>query len=51
MVLKTQLVQNHSKQFFASKYKLFLPTEEELRRELEQQKHQIELEIKLNKKK
>ncbi len=27
-----------SEQLFASKYKLYLPTEEELRREIEQQK-------------
>jgi len=44
-------VLNESKQIFASKYMLYLPTEEELRKELEQQKQQIELEIKLNKEK
>ena len=33
------------KRIIASKYKLFLPTEEELRKELEIQKQQIELEI------
>lgn len=31
-------VLNGSEQLFASKYKLYLPTEEELRREIEQQK-------------
>ena len=44
-------VLKESKQLFATKYKLYLPTEEELRKELEQQKQQIELEIKLNKQK
>jgi hypothetical protein len=29
---------NGNEQLFASKYKLYLPTEEELRREIEQQK-------------
>jgi predicted nuclease of restriction endonuclease-like (RecB) superfamily len=37
-------VLNESKQLFASKYKLYLPTEEELRREIEQQKHYFEIE-------
>jgi predicted nuclease of restriction endonuclease-like (RecB) superfamily len=39
-------VLNENKQLFASKYKVYLPTEEELRRELEQQKQQIQSEIK-----
>jgi len=33
---------NDSKQLFASKYMLFLPTEEELRRELERERGLIE---------
>jgi hypothetical protein len=32
---------------FASKYMLYLPTEEELRRELEREREQIELQQKL----
>lgn len=36
-----------SKQIFASRYKLYLPTEEELRRELEQERAQFEIEEKL----
>lgn len=36
-----------SKQIFASKYKTYLPTEEELQREIERGRHQIELENKL----
>ncbi len=36
-------VLNESKQIFASKYKLYLPSEDELRKELELQKQQIEL--------
>jgi predicted nuclease of restriction endonuclease-like (RecB) superfamily len=35
-------VLNDSKQFFASKYMLYLPTEEELRRELERERRLIE---------
>jgi predicted nuclease of restriction endonuclease-like (RecB) superfamily len=35
-------VLNDSKQLFASKYMLYLPTEEELRRELERERRQIE---------
>lgn len=42
-------VLNENKQLFASKYKLYLPTEEELRLELEREKQQFELEIKLSK--
>ena len=34
---------NESKQIFASKYKTYLPTEEELRIELERERHQIEM--------
>jgi predicted nuclease of restriction endonuclease-like (RecB) superfamily len=36
-----------SRQIFASRYKLYLPTEEELRRELEQERAQFEIEEKL----
>ncbi len=35
-------VLNESKQLFASKYTLYLPTEEELRRELERERRLIE---------
>ncbi len=42
-------VLSESRQLFASKYKLYLPNEKELREELERQKLQIELEIKQNK--
>jgi len=42
-------VLNENKQLFATKYMLYLPTEEELRKELEREKELIELEIKLNK--
>ncbi len=35
---------NDSKQIFASKYKLYLPTEEDLRKELEREKRKIERE-------
>lgn len=38
---------DESKQIFASRYKLYLPTEEELRRELEQERAQLEIEEKL----
>jgi hypothetical protein len=40
---------NDSKQIFASKYRLYLPSEEELTRELEREKHEIETEISLQK--
>jgi len=35
---------NESNQIFASKYQLYLPTEEELRKELEREKQEIEME-------
>ncbi|MFP3912407.1 MAG: PDDEXK nuclease domain-containing protein, partial [Desulfobacteraceae bacterium] len=35
-------VLNHSKQLFASKYMLYLPTEEELEREMERERRRIE---------
>lgn len=38
-------VLNESKQLFASKYKLYLPTEEELARELDREKRLIEVEL------
>lgn len=38
-----------SKHIFASKYKTYLPSEEELQREIERGRYQIELENKLNK--
>ena len=38
-------VLNESKQLFASKYKLYLPDEEELRRELERERKLIEAQI------
>lgn len=38
---------NDSKQIFASKYQLYLPTEEELRQELEREKQEIEIEKRL----
>jgi predicted nuclease of restriction endonuclease-like (RecB) superfamily len=38
---------NESKQIFASKYMTYLPTEEELKREIEQKRQQIEQERKL----
>ena len=41
---------SESKQIFASKYKTYLPTIEELQQEIERGRHQIELENKLNKK-
>ena len=37
-----------SKQIFASRYKLYLPSEEELRIELEREKSLLEMENKLN---
>jgi predicted nuclease of restriction endonuclease-like (RecB) superfamily len=39
---------NESNQIFASRYKLYLPTEEELSKELEREKQQIETESRLN---
>lgn len=41
---------NESKQIFASKYKLYLPTEEELQREIARERHQVEMEKKLQQK-
>lgn len=42
-------VLNESKQLFASKYMLYLPSEEELRKELERERHLIEAEKNTNK--
>jgi hypothetical protein len=42
-------VMDNSKQLFASKYKLYLPSEEELRKELERERKQIEFNTNLNK--
>ncbi|MEW6738619.1 MAG: PDDEXK nuclease domain-containing protein [Nitrospirota bacterium] len=42
---------NNSKTIFASKYKLYLPTEKELKEELEREKRMIEMELKLSKSK
>ncbi len=42
---KYTLLEN-SKNIFASKYKLFLPSEKELREELRREKMQLELEMK-----
>lgn len=42
-------VLKESKQLFASKYKLFLPSEEELRKELDRERKQIEFNTNLNK--
>lgn len=39
---------NDSSQIFASKYMLYLPTEQELKKEIERQRVQIEQEQKLN---
>ena len=39
---------NENKKLFASKYQLYLPTEEELKAELVKEKEKIELEKKLN---
>lgn len=39
---------SESKHIFASKYKTYLPSEEELQREIERGRHQIEVEKKLN---
>ena len=43
-------VLNESRQLFASKYQLYLPTEEELAREIEREKAQLKQETKKNKK-
>jgi hypothetical protein len=40
-----------NKKLFASKYKLYLPTEKELKEELEREKRMIEMELKLLKSK
>ena len=40
-----------SKTIFASKYKLYLPTEKELKEELEREKRMLEMELKLLKSK
>jgi len=45
-VVKYSLL-NESKQIFASKYKLYLPTEEELRKEIEREKELVEMEKRL----
>ena len=45
---KYTLLEN-SKTVFASKYKLYLPTEKELRAELQREKRQLELEMKASK--
>jgi len=42
-------VLNENKQMFAAKYRLYMPTEEELRNEIEREKHLIEMENKLSK--
>lgn len=39
---------NDSKQIFASKYKMYLPTEQELKKEIERERQQIEQEKKLS---
>src|SRR4030042_5182314 len=44
-------VLNENKRLFASKYKLYLPTEKELKDELEREKRIIEMELKLLKQK
>jgi hypothetical protein len=44
-------VLSESKRLFASKYKLYLPTEKELKEELEREKRMIEMELKLLKSK
>jgi hypothetical protein len=43
-------VLNESRHLFASKYQLYLPTEEELAREIEREKAQLRQETKKNKK-
>ena len=45
MVMYTLL--EDSKQIFASKYKLYLPTEEELKKELEREREMLEMEKRL----
>ena len=47
-VVKYSLL-NENKQIFASKYMTYLPTEQELKKEIERERQQIELEKKLNK--
>ena len=47
-VVKYSLL-NESKQIFASKYMTYLPTEEELEKEIERERKEIEMERKLNK--
>ncbi len=49
-VVKYSLL-NDSKQIFASKYKTYLPTEEELKKEIERERNIVEIEKKLNQKK
>jgi len=44
-------VLNKNKRLFASKYKLYLPTEKELKEELEREKRMLEMELKLLKSK
>lgn len=44
-------VLNENRRLFASKYKLYLPTEKELKEELEREKRMIEMELKLLKSK
>jgi hypothetical protein len=44
ITLDKYLVLNDSKQVFASKYMLYLPSEEEIRKEIEYQKHQLKIE-------
>lgn len=39
---------NDSQHIFASRYQLYLPTEEELRKEIEREKKMLEIERKLN---
>lgn len=46
-VVKYSLL-NESKQVFASKYMTYLPTEEELKKEIEKERKEIEMEKKLN---
>ena len=38
-------VLNENQQLFASKYKLYIPTEEELKQELERERFNIELQL------
>lgn len=46
-ILKYSLL-NDSKQIFASKYMTYLPTEEELQKEIERERKEVEMERKLN---